>query len=255
MQGLSTNKFGEADLKTDDRCFELIEKAGNQMLEDAGLDSEYISSLGGKCRMFFGTLMADADYYSRYSKAKSEGREEHCLCDMNEYACYAAKLFGVKWAVDVCSVAFTSGTTTVGMALQFIVAGLCDAAVVGGADPLTPLSAYGFNVLRAMSGGVCSPYDESRDGINIGECGAFFWVEELEHAKARGAHIYCEIVGFASGNDAYHITSPEPEGNEAVKTISRSLDSAGISADKLDYINGHGTGTEKNDSMEKKRRI
>ena len=250
--GLSTDMFGEAELSSDNRCYELIEKAGSQMLDDAGISSSYISSLGRRCRLFFGTLMADSDSYTKHSKAKAEGRAENCLCDMNGYAYYAAGLFGVRGSVNVCSVACASGTSAAGMALRYISSGRCDAAVVGGADPLTPLSAYGFNVLRAMSSGICSPFDENRDGISIGECGAFFFVEELEHARARGAHIYCELAGFASGNDAYHITSPEPSGKEAEATIRRALESAGITADKLDYINGHGTGTQLNDLMEKK---
>jgi 3-oxoacyl-[acyl-carrier-protein] synthase II len=136
------------------------------------------------------------------------------------------------------------------MAFDYIRNDICEMAVVGGADPLTVIAAYGFNALKSLSGSVCDPYDENRDGINIGECGAFLMFESYEHAIARGAEIYCEIAGYGIGNDAYHITSPEPDGSGACRTMLSAIEDGNISADKIDYINGHGTGTAINDRME-----
>ena len=248
---LRTGMFGEIPgITGENRLFEIIRMAMEQMLADAGLDSGRIAGFGTDCRMFYGTLLSTADSYLRHSDAALSGEEDHGLPMMNAFAEYAAKLSGVKGMIDVCSAACASGTTAVGMAFDFIRNGLCERAVVGGADSLNRLSAYGFHALKALSGGVCNPYDEARDGITIGECGAFFMVESLSAARARNAKIYCEIAGYALGNDAYHITSPEPEGAEAYHTMKMALQDAGISAGELDYINGHGTGTVLNDVME-----
>ncbi|MBP5261871.1 MAG: beta-ketoacyl-[acyl-carrier-protein] synthase family protein [Clostridiales bacterium] len=250
--GLMTDKFGQADIDDADRNTAMLRYAGSQMMADAGIDSSYIASLGRSCRLFYGTLLSDSEYYVQNSLNKKDGIKSDLLCRMNSYAHTAAGLFGVKGPALISSAACASGTTAAGMALEYISSGICDAGIVGGVDALTNMSAFGFNALRSLSNDICDPYDEKRDGINIGECGAFFFAEELEHAKTRGAHIYCELAGFASGNDAYHITSPEPEGKEAVKVMEAALADAGIAPDKLDYINGHGTGTPINDSMEKK---
>jgi 3-oxoacyl-[acyl-carrier-protein] synthase II len=171
---------------------------------------------------------------------------------MNDFTNYAKEILGVKGASEIISASCASGTTAAGMALDYIRAGLCDCAVVGGVDSLSIVTAYGFNSLKSLSGGVCNPFDEERDGINIGECGALFLFESLEHAQKRNAKIYCEVAGYALGNDAYHITSPEPNGEGAYNTMKAALDDAGIKATDIDYINAHGTGTTINDSMETK---
>jgi len=248
---LLTDQFGEVEgVKGDNRLYELIRIACEQMLEDAQVTPAQISSYGTACRMFYGTLLSTSDTYLQHSTSLLSGREDHSLALMNEFADYAARLTGVEGLVDVSSAACASGTTAVGMAFDYIRSGMCDCAIAGGADSLNRLSAYGFHALKSLSGSVCNPYDETHDGITIGECGAFFMVESLSHALNRGAKICCEITGYALGNDAYHITSPEPGGKEAFYTMQTALQDAGITAEKLDYINGHGTGTVLNDTME-----
>ena len=250
-EGLLTEYFGEnPNIKADNRLYELIRISAVEMLADAGVDSGYISSLGGRCRMFFGTLLSTADTYCKNSQAKAAGKNDNGLAKMNDYISYAKKLFDMKGAVSISSAACASGTTAVGMAFDYIRNGICDCAVAGGADPLTIIAAYGFNALKSLSSGVCNPYDNARDGINIGECGAFFMVESLEHALERNAKIYCEISGYGLGNDAYHITSPEPNGDGAYQTMLSAIRDGSISPEQVDYINGHGTGTPINDSME-----
>lgn len=248
---LLTDKFGEAAFITgENRLYELIRMSMEEMLRSAGLDKEQIRSFGSRCRMFYGTLLSTSDTYLQHGSDLMNGIENHRLALMNEFAGYAAELSGIKGLIDVSSAACASGTTALGMAFDFIRNGLCDSAIAGGADSLNALSAYGFHALKSLTGSVCNPYDEKHDGITIGECGAFFMVESLEHAKARNATILCEICGYAIGNDAYHITSPEPNGLEALHTMKSAIDDAGISAENIDYINGHGTGTVLNDTME-----
>jgi len=250
---LMTELFGEVcDIKAENRLFELIRRSCMEMMNDAGLDREQIARLGNKCRMFYGTLLSTADTYLQHSRDLLDGTEDHSLALMNEFAAYAASLTGVRGIIDVSSAACASGTTAVGMAFDFIRNGLCECAVAGGADALNELSAYGFHSLKSLSESICNPYDEKHDGITIGECGAFFMIESLSRALERRAKIYCEITGYATGNDAYHITSPEPNGKEAYHTMLEAVRDADISPEDIDYINGHGTGTILNDTMEKK---
>ena len=244
--GLSTVRFGEiGGLDGKNRLHEIIRRSLGDMLSDAGLTSADISACGTDCRMFFGTLLARDSAYLEHSRSGAD-----TLASMNEFAVYAAELAGVRGSVDISSASCAAGTTAIGMAFDFIRNGLCKCAVAGGAEELTQIAGYGFNCLKSLSRDVCNPYDVTRDGINIGEGGAFFMLETLESARSRNAKIYCEILGFASGNDAYHATSPEPTGEEAYHLMMNALDDAGITAGQIDYINGHGTGTILNDSME-----
>lgn len=253
-EGLLTEYFGEADIDemdTDTRLRILIEKSCSEMLSDCGLDRKTISAEGKMCRLFYGTLLSNTGSYYKHSMNKSENKPvDGTLARMNEYASFIKELTGIRGAASISSAACASGTTAAGMAFDYIRNGICDMAVVGGADPLTIIAAYGFNALKSLSGGICDPYDENRDGINIGECGAFLMFESLEHAQARNADIYCEIAGYGIGNDAYHITSPEPDGSGAYRTMLSALSDGDTDINEVDYINGHGTGTAINDSME-----
>ena len=251
--GLSTSFFGEIEnLDNDTRFFTILKKSAEAMMTDAKISRKDIISWGNKCRMFLGTLIFSLHYFYRHSLSKRENKDDNFIAHMNDFTSYAKEILGVKGACEIISASCASGTTAAGMALDYIRSGLCDCAVVGGVDSLSIVTAYGFNALKSLSGSVCNPFDEERDGINIGECGALFLFESLEHAKKRNAKIYCEVVGYALGNDAYHITSPEPNGEGAYRTMKAALDDADIEATDIDYINAHGTGTLINDGMETK---
>lgn len=251
--GLMTPYFGQADsIQGEDRFCALLQKSAEEMMRDAKVDKKYIASLGSGCRMFFGTLLYSSDAYYRHSISKQQDEPDSYIAHMNDYSIYAKDLLGVKGTVTVVSSACASGTTAAGMALDYIRNGICDCAVVGGVDALSIIAAYGFHALKSLSSGICNPYDKERDGINIGECGAFFLFESLTSAKKRNAKIYCEAAGYAIGNDAYHITSPEPDGKGACHTMKAAMEDAGITPSDIDYVNGHGTGTRINDAMETK---
>jgi 3-oxoacyl-(acyl-carrier-protein) synthase len=110
----------------------------------------------------------------------------------------------------------------------------------------------GFNILMALSRSVSRPFDRNRDGLAIGEGAATLILEEYEHAQARGARIYGEILGYGLSNDGYHPTQPDPEAGGARRAILRALDDAGLEPEAIDYINAHGTSTQYNDLMELK---
>jgi 3-oxoacyl-[acyl-carrier-protein] synthase II len=129
--------------------------------------------------------------------------------------------------------------------------------LAGGAEaPLFPLCYGAFALIRAMScrndepAQACRPFDARRDGFVMGEGATILVLEEREHALARGAHIYAEIIGYALTNDAYHMAAPHPEGRQAARTISLALADAGVPATAIDYINAHGSSTPLNDHIE-----
>ena len=154
--------------------------------------------------------------------------------------------------------ACAGGSNAVGDAFHRIRDGYEDVMVCGGAEgAITPLSIGGFSSMTALSYSedkdrASIPFDADRSGFVMGEGGGILVIEELEHAKWRGAHIYAEIVGYGANCDAYHITAPDPEGNGAAACMNLALKDAGIDASKISYINAHGTSTHLNDAGETK---
>ena len=144
----------------------------------------------------------------------------------------------------------------VGEAFRAIKHGYLDACITGGSEAtVTRFAVAGFNNMTALSRSTdpdraSIPFDAQRDGFIIGEGGGVLVLEELEHAKARGAEIYAEVVGYGATCDAYHITSPSPDGQAAAKAMSLAIEEAGLKPDEIGYINAHGTSTPLNDKYE-----
>jgi 3-oxoacyl-[acyl-carrier-protein] synthase II len=153
--------------------------------------------------------------------------------------------------------ACTSGTHNIGLGAQLIERGNVDAMVVGGAEmATTEVGLGGFAAARALSTrnddptAASRPWDRDRDGFVLGDGAGVIVIEEYETAKARGANIYAELVGFGMSADAYHMTLPPEDGRGAALSMNNTLQDAGVNADKLDYINAHGTSTQAGDKAE-----
>jgi 3-oxoacyl-[acyl-carrier-protein] synthase II len=157
--------------------------------------------------------------------------------------------FGI---VSACA----AGTHNVGEAYRNIKHGYNDVIIAGGAESvLSPVCFSGFSNMTAMNtttdpDRASIPFDADRSGFILGEGAGVLILEELEHAKKRGAKIYAEIVGYGATSDAYHITSPAPDGEGAAKAIRQAINEADIKPEDIDYINAHGTGTPYNDAFE-----
>lgn len=156
-------------------------------------------------------------------------------------------------AVSACA----AGTHAIGEAYHVIRRGDADAMITGGAEStITPLAIAGFNVMKALSTrnddpqGASRPFDKDRDGFVMGEGAGILILEEYEAAKARGAKIYAEVVGYGLSGDAYHLTAPAPEGEGAARCMKMALKNAGLNPEEVDYINAHGTSTPFNDYYE-----
>ncbi len=168
-------------------------------------------------------------------------------------------IFGAR-GPNFCTVtACASGCHAIGEAYNTIVRGDADAMLAGGSEaPVTPIGVVAFCAARALSTRndepelASRPFDAQRDGFVIAEGAGVLVLEELSLAKARGARIYAELVGYAATADAYHITQPDPEGVGAVRAMQLALERAGVSAKEVDYINAHGTSTEMGDIAETK---
>ncbi len=165
--------------------------------------------------------------------------------------------FGLKGPASTHATACASSGHAFGDALQYLRRGLADVMVVGGAEAaVTPLCVGAFMTMKALSGfdgdpaKASRPFDQRRDGFILSEGAAMFTLETEEHAKARGATIYAELVGAANSSDASHITAPDPDGLGAARSMRWALQDAGLVPEQIDYVNAHGTSTPLGDKAE-----
>ena len=163
-----------------------------------------------------------------------------------------AEVIGFSGPVTIISNACASGTSAIGEAWELIRRGYADRVLTGGYDALCQMVFAGFDALQALSPTSCRPFDAHRDGLALGEGAAVLTIETLETARKRNAVILGEIIGFGSSMDRHHLTQPHPEGDAAYQAMNLACSSAQVTAESIDYVNAHGTGTPLNDQAEAK---
>ena len=159
-----------------------------------------------------------------------------------------ANLLGITDYLTTISTACSSSTNAIMLGTRLIQKGVVDRVVAGGTDALSKFTLNGFNTLMILDENICKPFDKNRKGLNLGE-GAGYVVLESEKS-VKGKNIYCEVLGYANSNDAYHQTASSPDGEGAFLAMTKALEVANLSPDQVSYINAHGTGTHINDLSE-----
>ncbi len=244
-----------------DRYTQLAVVAASEAVADSGIDMEKEDPW--KVGVITGSGIGGINTLEEQHNAlleKGPGRVSPFFIPMmigNMGAAQIAIKFNAKGINENIVTACASSTNAIGDALRHIQHGHNDVIIAGGAEAaVSPLSFAGFCSMKAMSTRnddpktASRPFDADRDGFVLSEGAGFVILEELEHAKKRGAHIYCELVGYGATDDAYHITSPIPGGEGGAKAMELAIMDAGLKPEDLTYINTHGTSTKYNDSFE-----
>ena len=198
-----------------------------------------------------GILQTELAYRHLDAQTGALPTDFHYAETQNSYslASFVSRYLGLGGPAFVVSSACSSSAKVFANAQRMMTAGVCDAAVVGGVDSLCLSTLYGFNSLGLVSRLPCRPYDVDRDGISVGEGAGFVLIERAVSENSSGA-MY--LLGVGESSDAYHMSTPHPEGLGAKLAMQRALASAGLRADQIDYINLHGTATKSNDASEGK---
>lgn len=161
-----------------------------------------------------------------------------------------AREFGTRGPAMMIPTACAAGNYALGYTYDLIRLGKIDAAISGGSDPFSKIAFTGFNRLLATTKDCCRPFDLNREGMAVSEGAGMLIVEELEHAKKRGAPILAELLGYGLGCDAHKMTIPDPAGSGGIEALRKALTNSGIAAEQVDYVSAHGTGTGENDKVE-----
>ncbi|MDD5195450.1 MAG: beta-ketoacyl-ACP synthase II [Candidatus Omnitrophica bacterium] len=251
------------DIRRTPRFVQFALKAAEEALEESGLLLKPFDPY--RVGVIFGSGIGSLETVEREERVfmeKGAGRLSPFMIPMlitNEAAGCIAIQYDLK-GVNFCTVtACASGAHAIGEAFKAVQHNRADAIVCGGSEAcITHLGVGGFCALRALSKRnneptrASRPFERDRDGFVMAEGAGVVVLEELEHAKRRGAHIYAEISGYGATGDAYHITAPDPEGESAVKAMELALAEGKVPLSEKVYINAHGTSTELNDKMETK---
>lgn len=234
--------------------------AAKEALEDSGLDMEKEDPYMAGCAVGsgIGSLQAMEREYDKLTD-RGPSRVNPLLVPLmisNMAAGNVSIQFGLKGKSINVVTACATGTNCIGEAFRTIQYGDADVMVAGGTESsITPIGVAGFCALTALSSvddpDRCSlPFDKNRSGFVMGEGAGVVVLEELEHAKKRGAHIYAEVIGYGCTSDAYHITSPAEDGQGAARAMLAAVKDGGITPEDITYINAHGTATHHNDLFE-----
>lgn len=256
-----TDFIEKKDARKMDRYTQLAMVAADEAVKDSGLNME--DEDPWKVGVITGSGIGGIHTLEEQHKSlldRGPGRVSPFFIPMmigNMGAAQIAIKYGARGVNENIVTACASGTNAIGDALRHIQYGANDVIIAGGAEAaVSPLAFAGFCNMKAMSTRnddpktASRPFDAERDGFVLSEGAGFIVIEELEHAKKRGAHIYCELVGYGATDDAYHITSPIPGGVGGAKAMSLAIEDAGLKPEDVTYINAHGTSTKYNDEFE-----
>jgi minimal PKS ketosynthase (KS/KS alpha) len=263
------------DIRRMDRVSQFAVVCAGEALADSGLvsggsgvgvlDGETAERTGVAVGNAVGATMSLESEYVTVSDGGQNWLVDHSYAAPHLYeyflpssiAAEVATAAGAAGPASVVSTGCTSGIDAVAYACDLIRDGSADIMITGGSDaPVSPITLACFDVIKATTpqaddpARACRPFDATRSGLVLGEGAAILVLEEYEHARRRGAHIYAEIPGFASRCNAFHMTGLKPDGREMAEAIDVALDEARMAPDQIGYVNAHGSGTKQNDRHE-----
>ena len=225
---------------------EAVRQAGWESAEGRGTTPVVLGTTSG------GMSMGEDYYRAAITDPKRERQQAtrvtHYLAQ--KQAMDLCEAYGFTGPITIIANACAAGANAVVHAWELVRSGRYSRVVAGGYDGLSQLVFAGFDSLQALSTTSCRPFDATRDGLALGEGAAVLLLENWEEARARGASILGEIVGYGASTDAHHLTQPHPQGAAAVQSMSAACAAAGLRADEISYVNAHGTGTPLNDAAE-----
>ena len=244
-----------------DRFIHLALASAKMAVEDSGL--EFNEDLGSRSGSLFGVGIGGLPMIERQHSVLLERGPSRVTpffipaVITNLTSGQLGILYGLKGPNYAVTSACASGAHAIGESAKYIMDGTCDVMITGGSESvICSMAIGGFGAMKALSTRndepekASRPWDKDRDGFVLSEGSAVLILEELEHAKKRGATIYGEVSGFGLSCDAYHLTSPSPGGDGAARSMKMALKSAGLSPNQVDYINAHGTSTPQGDEVE-----
>ena len=249
-------------LKRLDRYAQFSVASAKMALDDAGIRysrEEPQHRIGVSFGTALGGIANAEDQHAHFLKKGTRGVNQTLALQVFGGSAHSniAIEFGFRGVGTTNSNSCASGTVAVGEALRYIRDDFADVVVAGGAEaPLSPLTFGAFAIIKTMSqstgdpAAACRPFDLARDGFVMGEGAASLVIEELEHARARGAHIYAEVLGYSLNNDAFHMTSPLPGGESCIRAMREALADAQLTPEQIDHVNAHASSTQLNDSTE-----
>jgi 3-oxoacyl-[acyl-carrier-protein] synthase II len=245
-----------------DRFAQMIVAAARQAEEDSGLDVKAeAEQIGASIATGIGGLQAFQDCYDMLLERGPDRVNPFSIPQIipNMGAAWVSMELGTRGPLASQCTACAASNMAIGDAADMIRLGRADVVFAGGTEAgITEVGIAGFSAMRALSRRneapeeASRPFDAGRDGFVMGEAGAVVVLEELEHARARGAKIYAELLGYGLSSDAKHVTEPDPSGANPARAMKMAFADAGISPDEVDYINAHGTSTPLGDASETK---
>jgi 3-oxoacyl-[acyl-carrier-protein] synthase II len=199
-----------------------------------------------------GMLEAETWFWRREREGIDDSRLRTALHTILPFthADVVARRYGTTGPKETVVLACSSGGAALGLAAELIASGEVPVALAGGVDAMTRICFMGFNALKLLDPEPCRPFARDRRGMSLGEGAGFVVLEDEAHARARGARGYAELCSYGLTTDAWHLTSPHPDGEGSVRAMAEALDRAGVPPSAVGYVNAHGTGTLQNDRTE-----
>jgi len=234
------------------RADRLALMAATEALDDARLDPAERATASLVVGAVGGGMLEAEDWYWRRTRTGSQDVDRRALNSVlpSSHAEVLANRLGLYGSRETLVTACSSGAAALAVASDLVATAAADVVLAGGADALTRVCYLGFNALKLLDSEPCRPFDRHRRGMSIGEGAGFLVLEEAGHARARGTRVYAELAGYGMTTDAYHVTSPDPDGEGMTRAMLEALQRAGLTARDVGYANAHGTATAQNDRIE-----